>query len=108
MVPGRLARMVLAQRLEQARSVVGEQTGHGGDIRVDGADGYSRSLAATQGRVSWRRRYTGATSARWCGREFAPAVTLTADDEHGHPLDQGMREVGAAGWRTNRTSVPLG
>lgn len=33
-------RITLAQSPEQARSPFGEQTGHGGDIRVGGADGY--------------------------------------------------------------------
>ncbi|SEE10633.1 hypothetical protein SAMN05428939_7363 [Streptomyces sp. TLI_105] len=31
---------MLAQRLEQAGSEIGEKTGHGRDIRVGGADGY--------------------------------------------------------------------
>ncbi len=44
-------------------------------------------------KVSWRRRYTRATSARRCRGELAPPVTPAAHDEHGDPLDEGMQEV---------------
>ena len=49
--------------------------------------------AAIWARVSWRRRYTECDQRTLVRREFAAAVTLAGDDEHGDPLDQGMRQV---------------
>src|SRR5689334_22480962 len=43
--------------------------------------------------VSCRRKVGQADESTLVRRELAAAVTLTGDDEHGYPLDQGVREV---------------
>lgn len=85
-------RIVLAQGLEQVRGPFGEQAGHGGDVRVGGADGYHKDgrdpgegIVAAQVHQSDERALVR--------REFAPSVILTGDDEHRDPLDQAMRGV---------------
>lgn len=90
--PGGRTRIALAQSLEQARRAVGEQTGHGGDVRVDGADGYPEAgRDPDEGVVAAQVHQSDERSL--VRREFAPAVTLTGDDEHRDPLYEGMREV---------------
>ena len=74
-----------AQRPEQARRLLGEQTGDRGDVGVGGADGYPEGSGDTGEGVM-------ATQVHECDertavrREFAPPVTLTGDDEHRDPL----------------------
>lgn len=84
--------IVLAQCLEQARRAVGEQAGHGGDTRVDGADGYPEP-GRDPGEGVVAARVHQSDERPLVRRKSAPPLTLTGDDEHRDPLDQGMRKV---------------
>lgn len=99
-------RLLRAQRLQQARRLLGEQTGDRGDVGVGGTDGYSKA-AAIQARVSWRRKYTSATSARRCGgslhRRSPSRVTMSIVTHS----TKAWGRPSAAGYGTNRAPVLL-
>lgn len=87
-----VVRVVLAQGLEQARRPVGEEPHDGGGVGVGGAYGYAEpggdlreSVVPAQAGES--------DEGSLVRRELAAAVTLTGDDEHRDPLDQGVRQV---------------
>jgi hypothetical protein len=85
-------RVMLAQRLQQARRLLGEQTGDRSDISMGRADGYPKACGDTGEGVV-------ATQVHQCDqrtpvrREFAPPVTFTGDDEHRDPLDQSVGQA---------------
>ncbi len=81
-----------AQRLQQARRLLGEQTGDRCDVGVGGADGYAEAGSDPREGVMAKQVHEcdQRTAVR---REFAPPVTLTGDDEHRDPLDQGVGQV---------------
>ncbi len=85
-------RVVRAQRLQQARLLLGEQFGDCGDVGVGGADGYPEGSGDLGEGVVAAQVYEcdQRTAVR---RKFAPPVTLTGDDEHRDPLDQGVGQV---------------
>lgn len=70
----------------------GEVTDDGGDVGVGGADGYAEAGRDLRERVVSAEVDQGDESTL-VGPELAAAVTLTGDDEDGHPLDQGVRQV---------------
>ncbi len=80
------------QDSQQAGCSAGEVTDDGGDVGVGGADGYAEAGGDLGERVVPAEVGQGdeSTLVRW---ELAVAVTLTGDDEHGYPLDQGVRQV---------------
>jgi hypothetical protein len=59
---------------------------------VGGADGYAEAGGDLRERVVPTQVDQGDESTP-VRRELAAAVTLTSDDEHGYPLDQGVRQV---------------
>lgn len=71
---------------------VGEQVDDGCRVGVGGADGDAGPDSKLGEGVVPAQVYQAdqGTLARW---ELAAAVTLTGDDEHGHPLDQGVGQV---------------
>lgn len=84
--------VVCAQRHQQARRLLGEQTGDLGDVGVGGAHGYPKARGDTgKGVVATQVHERDQRTA--VRREFAPPVTLTGDDEHRDPLDQRMGQV---------------
>jgi hypothetical protein len=85
-------RVVRAQRLQQARCLLGEQTRDRGDVGVGGTDGYTEGSGDTgEGVVATQVHECDQRTA--VRREFAPPVTLTGDDEHRDRLDHGVRQV---------------
>lgn len=100
-------RIVLAQRLEQARRAVGEQTGHGRDVGMGGPDGYPEA-SRDPGEGVVASQVHRATSARRCGgslhRRSPSRVTMSI-------VTHSTRAWGrssAAGWGTNEAPVPMG
>jgi hypothetical protein len=59
----------------------------GGGIGVSCADGYAEARGDLRERVV-PAQVDEAEQGSLVRRELAAAVTLTGDDEHGHPLDQ--------------------
>jgi hypothetical protein len=85
-------RVVHAQRLQQARRLLGRQFGDRGDVGVGGADGCPEGSGDTgEGVVAAQVHECGRRTA--VRREFAPPVTLAGDDEHRDPLDPGVGQV---------------
>jgi len=85
-------RLLRAQRLQQARRLLGEQTGDRGDVGVGGTDGCSEGRGDTgEGIVAAQVHECDQRTA--VRREFAPPVPLTGDDEHRDPLDQGVGQA---------------
>ncbi len=77
---------------KQVGGLFGEQSGHAGDVGVDGADGPVPGRDPGEGVVAAQVHQSDERAlVRW---ELAAAVTLAGDDEHGDPLDQVVREVG--------------
>ncbi len=62
------------------------------DVGVGRPDGYTETSGDLRERVVLAK-VDQANESALVWRELAAAVTLTGDDEHGHPLDQSVREV---------------
>lgn len=83
-------RIGLSQDPQRSGRAPGEVVHDGGDVGVGGADGYAEAGGDLRERVVSAKVDQGHTSTL-VRRELAAAVTLTGDDEHGYPLDQGVR-----------------
>jgi hypothetical protein len=75
----------------------------GGDVGVGSADGYAETGGDLCERVV-PAKVDQADESTLVRRELAAAVTLTGDDEHGHPLDQSVRQVEYGRIRNQRGS----
>lgn len=91
-----------------ARSAsIGEQVDDGCRVRAGGADGYAE-LGGGPGEGAVPAQVHQAdqgTLVRW---ELAAAVTFARDDEHGDPLDQGVRQVACGKIRSHLCSCACG
>ena len=87
-----VARVPLVQDPQQARRLPEQMLDDGRDVGVGGADGYAEAGGDLRERVV-PAKVDQAHEGPLVGRELATAVTLAGDDEHGYPLDQGVRQV---------------
>lgn len=92
----RVMRIVLAQDLQQARRLLGEQAGYRGDVGVGDADGYPEDRADPREGVAAAQAHERDQQAAM-QREFIPPATLTGEDEYREPPDQSVREVECEG-----------
>lgn len=71
---------------------VGQVIDDGRDVGVGSSDGYAEAGGDLRERVV-PAKVDRAHESALLGRELTASATLTGDDEHGYPLDQGMRQV---------------
>ncbi len=97
----------LAQGAQQAGCAVGEQADDGCHVGGGGADGDAEAgRELGEGVVS--AQVHQADQRTLVRRELAAAVALSGDDEHGDPLDQGVRQVECGRIRNQRGSCACG
>jgi hypothetical protein len=87
-----VVRIRLAQDTQQAGRPVGQVLDDGRDVGVGGAHGYAEAGGDLRERAVTTET-DQADEGALVGRELATPVTLTGDDEHRYPLDQGVRQV---------------
>ncbi len=87
-----MIRVGLAQSAQQAGRVVDRHVVDGWHVGVRGADGDAEP-GSELGESVVPPQVHQAGQGTLVRRELAAAVTLAGDDEHGDPLDQGMRQV---------------
>ncbi|CAM5270075.1 hypothetical protein GCM10010266_49290 [Streptomyces griseomycini] len=82
----------LPQHPQQSGRPPGQATDDGRHVRVGGADGCAEAGGDLREWVVPAQVDQGDESAL-VRRELAAAAALTGDDEHGYPLDRGVRQV---------------
>ena len=93
----------LPQDSQQAGCPPGEVVDDGSDVGVGGADGYAEPGGDLRKRVVPAQVDQGDESTL-VRRELAASATLMGDDEHGYPLDEGVRQVGCGSIGNQRGS----
>lgn len=97
-------RLLRAQRLQQARRLLGEQTGDRGDVGVGGTDGYSEGRGDTgEGIVAAQVHECDQRTA--VRREFAPPAPSRVTMSIVTHSTKAWGRPSAAGYGTNRASV---
>jgi hypothetical protein len=87
-----MVRWVRAEVRPWVRPGSAGQIHDGRDEGVGGSDGYAEAGRDLRERVVPAKGDL-AHESRLVGRELTALVTRTGDDEHGYPLDQGLRQV---------------